>query len=474
MQASMLRSAVVRRTVFRRGLSPKRRGFTLVEMLIAMALTLIMVYAIAEFYAYVGDTVRDGRAMIEMGGQLRAASQRLKRDLDSLTVRVVPWTDDGNNSGYFEYYEGPRSDKFPDGATLITTISPAEATNLVGDADDILAFTINSGDEPFQGRNGLGTVTSRQAEVVWWTGFKDTDNNGVYNIGEPRFLFRRQLLIVPNPGQVAGPFSSIDDARNQLVAYWQDHDISARVFRDENDGQYYIRQNTLADLTRREHRFAHIYKASGGMSDPEGYPGPIELQAGHLHSRYMLTAAVGEDIMLSNLLAFDVRAFDPTAQLLADTNSASSATVAVGPGDVGYLNAATSGNTVLGFGAYVDLFYNRLENTGRTSTFSGAPNPLAKLYDGEGGIPAGTNYGATYDTWSLSYERGTPGNGRAMNGLDDVVDGMANGDVDDPGERVTSPPYPVPLRGVQVKIRMYDPSSRQVRQATVVADFVSE
>ena len=63
-----------------------RRAFTLVEMLIAMALTLILVYAIAEFYAYVGNTVKDGRAMIEMNGQMRIATARLKADLELLTV----------------------------------------------------------------------------------------------------------------------------------------------------------------------------------------------------------------------------------------------------------------------------------------------------------------------------------------------------------------------------------------------------
>src|SRR6185295_6251929 len=57
-----------------------RRAFTLVELLIAMALTLILVYAVAQFYAFVGESVRDGRAQIEMGGQLRAASQRLQDD----------------------------------------------------------------------------------------------------------------------------------------------------------------------------------------------------------------------------------------------------------------------------------------------------------------------------------------------------------------------------------------------------------
>ena len=79
-----------------------RRAFTLVEMLIAMVLTLIMVAAIAEFYAYVGDTVRDGRAMMEISGQMRAAVQRLKSDFDQLTSSVIPWADDGAAQGYFD------------------------------------------------------------------------------------------------------------------------------------------------------------------------------------------------------------------------------------------------------------------------------------------------------------------------------------------------------------------------------------
>jgi hypothetical protein len=46
--------------------------------------------------------------------------------------------------------------------------------------------------------------------------------------------------------------------------------------------------------------------------------------------------------------------------------------------------------------------------------------------------------------------------------------------VDDPGERETSPPYPVPLRGIQVRIRVLEPNTRQMRQATVGADFIQE
>src|SRR5262249_24293594 len=79
-------------------------------MLVAMVLTLLLVTAIAEFYAIAGDSVKDGRAMIEMGGQLRAAVQRLKADLDLITVTVQPWTDEGSASGYFEYFEGIAND----------------------------------------------------------------------------------------------------------------------------------------------------------------------------------------------------------------------------------------------------------------------------------------------------------------------------------------------------------------------------
>ena len=39
---------------------------------------------------------------------------------------------------------------------------------------------------------------------------------------------------------------------------------------------------------------------------------------------------------------------------------------------------------------------------------------------------------------------------------------------------ITSPPYPYPLRGIQVKIRVFEPDSRQVREVTVVQDFLPQ
>jgi hypothetical protein len=71
-----------------------------------------------------------------------------------------------------------------------------------------------------------------------------------------------------------------------------------------------------------------------------------------------------------------------------------------------------------------------------------------------------------YCTWSTHYERG----GNANDGFDND---NQNG-VDDVGERATCPPYPVPLRGIQVKMRAIEPDSRQIRQVSVVADFIPE
>jgi hypothetical protein len=93
----------------------------------------------------------------------------------------------------------------------------------------------------------------------------------------------------------------------------------------------------------------------------------------------------------------------------------------------------------------------------------------------------------TYDTWNLGYEAdGLDQDGDGIrddgtNGLDDdgdgsfdepPYDGDGDGVFEDPGEAETLPPYPYPLRGIEVRIRCYEPSTSQVRQVTVRHTFV--
>ena len=46
--------------------------------------------------------------------------------------------------------------------------------------------------------------------------------------------------------------------------------------------------------------------------------------------------------------------------------------------------------------------------------------------------------------------------------------------VDDPTEKESPPPYSAPLRGIQVRVRQYETSTRQVRETTVSQDFMPE
>jgi prepilin-type N-terminal cleavage/methylation domain-containing protein len=479
-----------------------RRAFTLVEMLVAMALTLILVYAIAEFYAYVGNFVKDGRAMIEMNNAMRTATVRLKTDLELLTVPVVPWADDGSSHGYFCIYELPGKDWDVDANGTVDSqdaaFLSANVTTVLGDSDDMLCMTIRSPNEPFTGQHYnyatslVVPISAPVAEVIWFTGFDDSNGDGIWSVSEPMYLYRRQMLIRPDIGQIGPdfPVAQYAQALNLLRQYWTTDgaSVSASIRQEDNGGTpvFRIRANSLLDLSRREHRFAHNCL-------PTNFPNAMLLNPRDATSLSYYTLQgnySGEDRVLSNLLSFDVRVFDPRAPLLLDGEATDSnsdpsddAVGTVQPGDPGWESAVSLNVSdpvrypIVGYGAFVDMFYGRVGYGPTLPIISAGPvyPPPAFFY----GVPAVTSQmgnTAVYDTWAASYERdglNQNGNGFTDEGTDGLDNDNANG-VDDPGERETSPPYPVPLRGIQVRIRMIEPGTRQVRQATVGADFIQE
>ncbi len=499
-----------------------RRAMTLVEMLIAMALTLILVYAIAEFYAYIGPSVKDGRAMIDLVAQLRTATSRLRADLELITVPMRLSNDDGASEGYIEIVEGGTEQQVLPLTRGVFVCSDADAnrdnlldmrdpplpgaqdfntnnindfaenniTNMYGDTDDILAFTIRTDGAPFTGRACVPgsnpptyfPITSNLAEVIWFTSFTDTNGNGTRNIGEPQFLNRRLLLIVP--GIVAGlPNNGATNAE-----YFKYNDVSAHFQGTPLPGRYV--PNSFVDVSRRENRFAHL----GRVATSTNFPSRILLfpfDSASLTTYTLQNDNFGEDRILANLLAFDVRVYDPQAVIRPDNDPVANAVGTLQPGDPGYLDvirsASASGtHAPVGFGAYVDVGYGHglreqliaqgetaanaatiLNNTLMQSQFAFQTRYLPEL-------------GRTWDSWAQSYERdGDNQDGDML--TDEGTDGFdgdgnnntVNG-VDDPGERETTPPYPVALRGIQVKLRVYEPTTRQVRQATIGWDFISE
>lgn len=462
-----------------------RAGMTLIEMLVATTVTLILMAAIGQVFSTFGRSVSGSRAALDMNARMRTVAWRLRQDLAGATAPTLPPLDPADGLGYFEVIEGPRHD------ADATDGSPA----LAADIDDVLLFTTKAEGTPFRGAFFGRTIESNFAEIAWFARpTVPATTPATYTI------YRKQMLVVGYVG--AGPFNAANAGNSvSFAAFGATNDIAWRTIYDTYDLSVSRRgttpgllvPNTLVDLTKREYRFMHNYQGDttglpvgGGGQFPYVFasgthmasmPGiavetlPLGIGLGGLVFDSNSTR-LGEDVVLTNVVAFDVRVFDPAAPL---ANSASGNDV-VGPlDDTSPFPAGPTAN-----GAYVDLGNQVMTvgPSGESPRFAGFGSPLSRLL---GSSPTA----CVYDTWSTHYEAdgvdqdGVAGVDQGVNGADDQVPARlglspipADGVIDDVDEWETKPPYPYPLRGIEVRIRCYDPSSRQVRQVTVRHTFV--
>ncbi len=385
------------------------RGYTLVEMLVATALTLVLILAVAEIFSRIGRTVNDTRATLETMDQLRGVAAKLQKDLEGHTCPPMPPCRPDDGSGYIEIIEGAYYDNHSvaaPGAISVDSDSGGTADTTVGDPDDIVMLTTRTTSQPFVGLYNSNPVESDVAEVAWFI--------------RGNVLYRRVLLVLPGGTGMPLDYNSPGPGAD----YNEFYDVSARTDKSK------IYPNTLGDLTKREWRYGHsttfpfsvnwgaarlptLSESTRGWPDaisvsPPSYPMDYWRQQPSFGSNPRAT----EDVMLTNVIGFDVKVWDS------------------------------------GAGTYVDI---------------GGPAAVTM-----------TGNGLVYDTWSLHYEHngidedGVAGADQGTNDFDDNSDGV----IDDIGERETMPFYPVPLRGIQVKIRVFEPDSRQIREVTVVQDFL--
>jgi hypothetical protein len=239
----------------------------------------------------------------------------------------------------------------------------------------------------------------------------------------------------------------------------------------------------------------------------------------------------GEDIMMTGVLGFDMRVYDPGAPLFGVRaefgNRNSKIETVLQPSDPGWATAYQNvqdhngglriGQNDLNYplvsqGAYVDMGYqfNRLMlppptdflfhkdqdqdffNSAAAKTWFFKPRGMM---DVRGNLLT-PGYTA-YDTWSFHFENNgvdeddRDGDNNALTGADEATNGLDDvgyywdpvtrtyiSDIrlgpDDAGERETTPPYDKPLRGMQVLIRTYEPDSRAIRQVRVNQHFLPE
>ncbi|MCP4477944.1 MAG: hypothetical protein GY818_07620, partial [Planctomycetaceae bacterium] len=222
-----------------------RRGLTLIEIMIALTMTLIVLGAMMQAFQYASGQMQMGRATMEMANRLRSAEELLRSDLSNLTVEPRPYTETTNPNGYFEIVDGAMRDK----------TNAAGINSYLGDVDDVIAMTVRSDGQFFRGRHIPDNTTSSKviessiAEIMWYT---TGDLNAVLNdLSESLKVHRRVLLIRPD----MGPWENLTLA--QVTTLMQNNDISCRIVFDQDANEFNVYANSLSDLALRRNRFCH-------------------------------------------------------------------------------------------------------------------------------------------------------------------------------------------------------------------------
>ena len=451
----------------------RRKGLSLIEVLIGLTITLIVLAAMMEMFKWASNEIANGRAAMEMTNQLRSAEVLLRRDLEGLTVDTRPWTQSAMPNGYFEYVEGAAIDR---------TNGPANA--YLGDVDDILSFTTRSEIRPFRGRSSeIGLLDSFAAEVIWFAAWFDRDTQQLQTTPGPLLdvdyddsvrLYRRVLLIRPDLGTLLSTGNTDFDSTNSndVARFLSLNDISARWVDTDADGvRDTVIANSLADLAHRGNR-----SFRNSLVFPHSIDRPslaAARMAGFVQAADIEPTESGDDLLFTNACAFDVRVYSPNSEIEID------GPLIAEPSDPG-MNIS-GGGAIVPFGAFVDLGHSFDQGKNGLPNPPGPPNPSPVGWFGGNPNPrcgytwvvGGDRF---YDTWSPNYEfdgLDQDGDGLIDEGANGVDDNNANG-IDDNAERETLPPYPNPIRGIQVKLRMVEKTTGQVRQTTVIHSCMPE
>jgi type II secretory pathway pseudopilin PulG len=297
----------------------RRNGFTLVELLVAMALIIAIMAIVSQAFVQATTTFRNLKALGDMANKLRATTTLLQHDLaaDHFAGKKRLsnpnfWVNGPPSQGYFRIWqgtppnaggnvlEGGDADGFPSWRTvdhalaftiklrgdqmnnfLTAGLTNTPATDPTATSwQTFLAATAQFG--PAEARYQLttpGSYNYQWAEVAWFLQPQIDPNTGVQDSttgNVPLYsLYRRQLLAVPDNNLVpAQPYTNVSEFLE--VSTWN------------NGGNIYF--NSPMDLTVPTRRLG----SGGGV-----YPTLAQQGA----SANLINA----DLQLTDVVSFDVR-----------------------------------------------------------------------------------------------------------------------------------------------------------------------
>ncbi|HKM55761.1 MAG TPA: type II secretion system protein, partial [Isosphaeraceae bacterium] len=83
----------------------RRRGVTLVEMLVTLAVLLLMMTVIVQIFQAATGALNSAQVYQELDNQLRLLDLTIRSDLGGVTCKLTPPNNPKNNPGYLEYGE---------------------------------------------------------------------------------------------------------------------------------------------------------------------------------------------------------------------------------------------------------------------------------------------------------------------------------------------------------------------------------
>ena len=88
----------------------KASGFTLVELLVAMCVSLLLLGGVVSLFGSLGESVNNSKSNSEMLQTMRHAARQLQSDLGNVSLVPDPAQTMVDPQGFFEYVEGPQND----------------------------------------------------------------------------------------------------------------------------------------------------------------------------------------------------------------------------------------------------------------------------------------------------------------------------------------------------------------------------
>jgi prepilin-type N-terminal cleavage/methylation domain-containing protein len=279
---------------------PQRRsraGFSLVELLVASMLMLIIMGAVATLFGEFGKSVADGRAMSDLGARTRNVAWRLRQDLAGLTCNPAPFVPVEAGAGYLT----------ADGASDTAALPFPNSAPFPPITTDYIALTTTSRGAPFRGRikelSPVPTYTgfevargleSPTAEVVWFV-----EPSVIFKNRQLYDLHRRQLLVAATPE--AGVFRNDVFASPGLPG---ESDLSYGTW---PVGAVVQHANSLGDLTKPDRRLIARNRSQWRFTDPDPTQPTPATPDRPLTDPPGGPNRKGEDVILRNVLYFDVR-----------------------------------------------------------------------------------------------------------------------------------------------------------------------